>query len=129
MKQLFAVAACAAVLAGCNHTAPRTAETFTPYTLSRAENAVIDSALRSALKDPASAIFGARYAASSSAGGVYVCGYINAKNSFGGYTGDRPFSGVLGPKPATVFFVSGISNTDAQIFAKRDVCSGYGITL
>lgn len=48
--------------------------------------AVAQSAIQGALKDPDSAKFsGAFYKEGT------VCGYVNAKNSFGGYSGDKGF--------------------------------------
>lgn len=44
------------------------------------------------LKDPESAKFGKVVYRSSGA----VCGYVNAKNSFGGYSGDTAFIAMLG---------------------------------
>ena len=48
------------------------------------------------LKDPTSPRFGTSFvAAKGSSGSVVVCGFVNAKNSFGGYVGEAPFIGVI----------------------------------
>ncbi len=43
------------------------------------------------LKDPNSAIFGNFWALDGTNGLRNICGYVNAKNSFGGYTGKKMF--------------------------------------
>jgi hypothetical protein len=43
------------------------------------------------LKDPASAQFGRIFDGRGLVGKATVCGEVNAKNGFGGYTGMRPF--------------------------------------
>ena len=60
-----------------------------PFQLSPDDLAVVQSAVRNSLKDPDSARFGAIAAAHDSQGRVQVCGWVNAKNSFGGYTGSQ----------------------------------------
>ena len=44
------------------------------------------------LKDPESALFGEFWALKGSNGLRSICGYVNAKNSFGGYTGRKMFA-------------------------------------
>lgn len=46
----------------------------------------------SKLKDPESARFGDIWAMQGTNGKRSVCGYVNAKNSYGGYTGQKMFS-------------------------------------
>ncbi|MBB6054453.1 MAG: hypothetical protein EOM46_21465 [Gammaproteobacteria bacterium] len=46
-----------------------------------------ERSVKSQLKDPDSAKFGAFYVSTSGAG----CGVVNAKNSFGGYSGEKRF--------------------------------------
>lgn len=48
--------------------------------------------VRSRLKDPASAVFSELRIL----GNERVCGYVNAKNSFGGYTGNTRFVSFYG---------------------------------
>lgn len=48
--------------------------------------------LRARLRDPASAQFSGTYVAWTS-GAPIVCGYVNSKNGFGGYTGRQRFIG------------------------------------
>lgn len=64
---------CALLLASC-----------TPDPFAQARTAVTER-----LKDPQSAEFSDLHAGS---GGGTVCGLVNARNSFGGFTGARPFA-------------------------------------
>lgn len=48
------------------------------------------------LKDPDSARFGEIWALNGTNGHRTVCGYINARNSFGGYTGNKVFTTATG---------------------------------
>lgn len=51
------------------------------------------------MKDADSAKFGTIAASRNTKGAVSVCGYVNGKNSYGGYTGEQPFIGVLFDRP------------------------------
>ncbi len=63
-----------------------------PATLTSQERAVILEGLKGSLKDPYSAVISAVSAKKNAAGTIFkVCGMINAKNSYGAYTGNRPF--------------------------------------
>jgi hypothetical protein len=59
---------------------------FGTKTIVAAKRAVTNS-----LKDPESAEFKNVYANYTDGYGVVACGYVNAKNSFGGYTGYKAF--------------------------------------
>jgi hypothetical protein len=57
----------------------------------------VAQAVKSNLKDPYSAVMGPSSARGRIRNGVrelVVCGYVNAKNSFGGYNGMQPYEGV-----------------------------------
>lgn len=65
---------------------------------------------------------------------VYVCGYVNAKNSYGGYTGSKPFGGFLvsvggGKNTISSFLLSGIAQSDAGSEAVRAECAKNGVIL
>ena len=51
----------------------------------------IEEAVRNDLKDPESARFKHAVAFKDKDGGVAACGIVNAKNSYGGYTGFTPY--------------------------------------
>lgn len=60
---------------------------WTRSSASDSEKAQARVAVIAELKDPDSASFGEIYALDGSNGVRSICGYVNAKNSFGGYTG------------------------------------------
>ena len=62
-------------------------------TLKPVQLATIQKAAASGLKDPGSAQFDDVAATLLSDGTTYICGKVNAKNSYGGYIGFKPFNG------------------------------------
>ncbi|WLR93877.1 hypothetical protein [Shinella zoogloeoides] len=53
---------------------------------------------------------------------------MNAKNSYGGYTGDQPYSGMLvGEGPKTFFAVVGIAGSETEKIAILTVCHDKGL--
>lgn len=79
------------MLSGCASPGARVTEAID---LAPAQRAAIEDGIKARLKDPESARFGA-IKAGRAPDGVTVCGQVNAKNSFGGYTGMETFYGVL----------------------------------
>ncbi|WP_435657912.1 hypothetical protein [Brucella pituitosa] len=71
-------------------------EPVTPYQLTKLDAFAIFTGVQEKLKDPGSANFGETIAAIDGNGVISVCGTVNARNSFGGYTGSVPYHGVLG---------------------------------
>jgi len=79
---------------------------------------VVEAAVRPQLRDPQSAIFRDLSATNDrkigkSPAGLVICGYVNAKNGFGGYTGEKAFINFYGtrwveiePTPRTKAFVA-----------------------
>jgi hypothetical protein len=73
---------------------------------------VVEEAVKQTLKDPGSAEFGTMSGKLTGEKSAIVCGNVNAKNSFGGYTGDRSFvsmiswgsSGIIGSASAIIVF-------------------------
>ena len=63
--------------------------------------AVYEPAIKEELKDPDSAKFDWPYHFSRESNGFLTCGYLNAKNSYGGYSGKTPVVAVYsyGAKP------------------------------
>jgi hypothetical protein len=90
-------------LAGCAGVAPPAQQTaaaprpvpVTPMKLEKADIALIEVGTRSSLKDPDSARFGRMIAGRDSGGSIVVCLMVNGKNSYGGYSGEKPFMGML----------------------------------
>lgn len=98
------------------------------YSLSEVEQAAIVKGVQARLKDPMSAVFGGAVATRDPKGFVYVCGSVNAKNSYGGYTGHQPYSGMLIGNGQKVFFaVLGIAGDDAEQRAILSVCRERGL--
>lgn len=64
---------------------------WSPATISSAQRAAVEAAVVRSLKDPESARFGDMVAAAKDDISISVCGFVNAKNSFGGYNGFQPF--------------------------------------
>ena len=63
--------------------------------------AVYEAAIKDELKDPDSARFDWPYHFSRESNGFLTCGYVNARNSYGGFTGKTPIVAVYnhGAKP------------------------------
>lgn len=98
------------------------------YSLSEVEQAAILKGVKAQLKDPMSAVFGGAVATRDPKGFVYICGSVNAKNSYGGYTGQQPYSGMLvGNGPKVFFAVLGIAGDDAERRAILSVCHERGL--
>lgn len=102
-------------------------ETLKPVQLSARQRRALEAGLRRSLKDPESARFGAHRAGLSETGLTTVCGLVNARNSFGGYTGDKPYMASITDKDAVV--VIGMGGTDIQTRAVLEVCGRYGLAL
>ena len=83
---------------------------------------VIATKVANSLKDPDSAkISDVRVSAGETR---FACGMVNAKNSYGGYTGKRPFMGLLDGKGGKqVFGLLGIGETDADASILLKMCS------
>jgi hypothetical protein len=130
MKSALAVLISTAVTA-CAATPPqeRQLETATPITLNAKQVAAVRDGVTKSLKDPESARFG-RMIGGRTSGGVMVCGYVNAKNSFGGYIGEKPFHGViLGSDNASSFAVTGMGGQDNETGAVFEICRRSGLEL
>ena len=100
----------------------------TSHTLSDVEIAMVQESVRRDLVDPASAQFGPIIANNHKDGKVYTCGFVNAKNRMGGFTGDTPFMVVLSPNrdnPAGRALLPG-PNDPRSVIA---VCRSRGVTI
>ena len=106
-----------------------------PITLTPAQFQAVQAGVRGRLKDPDSAQFGAYKAVRSldakgdvPRGSILVCGKVNAKNSYGGYTGELPYGGVLSDHGIAQFTPFGIASAqksgDIGVFL---ICKRNGI--
>ena len=128
MKQLLTVAAVAALLAGCQ-TAQVEPERSTPIPMAPYQIAAIQEGVKAALKDPESARFGDIKAGQRSNGDVVVCGWVNAKNSFGGYIGMVPFNGILADPSSDRFAFASAGGGRYGTEAVLEVCNMLGVPL
>jgi hypothetical protein len=91
----------------------------------------VKKGVASSLKDPMSAQFGVMSAGQKSDGIIIVCGFVNAKNFFGGYAGAQPFiAGYLKEANITTLFrvsdgTTGIDGADIV----STICERDGIRL
>jgi hypothetical protein len=130
-----------ALLNGCVSSSPNTTsapsnqlpptEQGRPYDLSANELVTVKKFLAASLKDPLSALYGEMQAVIDSKDIITVCGFVNAKNGFGGYTGNKPFMGLLsGPKmPIDIFSVVRIGGTDSENYVVVKLCSDAGVNM
>jgi hypothetical protein len=73
---------------------------FVRHTVTPAERQQVEAAVRSHLKDPASAQFGALAAGVTGKQHIVFCGTVNSRNSFGGYVGQQPYAVSISPAGA-----------------------------
>jgi len=116
----YVVAALAAALAGCTQTAQKeTAPSAAAYTLTPADAKVVETGVRSSLKDMASAKLGRMKATRRADGVINVCGYVGA----------FPFMGILTGSPKASFAVTGIGNDEGKAALTVNFCRKAGIAL
>jgi hypothetical protein len=110
-------------------TAPKF-EAYEPTQLSKKQMEAVRAGVRDKLRDPDSARFGGMVAGKDAKGFITVCGWVNAKNAYGGYTGDQPYMGLLatGPK-GTIFAPIGVGGDDIEQQSTMMVCQGHGLSL
>lgn len=139
---VLSAVAMAALASGCQPAPPvigpgpfperpqETLQAGSPYTLSPAEIAAVKRGVKGQLKDPTSPLFGEFRSAKNSDDVVTVCGWVNAKNSYGGYTGDKPFIGVIVGSQGTLGFVpAGFGGTDTATYVVRKTCAKAGVVI
>ena len=142
MRYLGVVALCV-MLGGCVTSnsqppaataSPPVAKSLPPYTLSKDDITAIQKGIRISLKDPDSARFGRMVAGDEGGHTVAVCLMVNAKNSYGGYTGEKPFSGLLFTNKNPKIFIPTGENLPSNLVQYRDqatlqLCSDKGLSL
>jgi hypothetical protein len=111
-------------LAGCTTTT--NIKPVRPLTIDEAYGAVIEYGIRMGMKDPNSVIFGPSRAMELSDGNIAVCGYVNAKNSFGGYHGMVPYYGILSKKTHR-FTLMQVGDAPAPYYDVNKICKQYGM--
>lgn len=115
-------------LSGCVSSIPQGA----PVTLTDDMRAAVEAGVKRRLKDPNSAMFDRIQASRINENAYNVCGFVNAKNSFGGYNGNAPFYGVLykGTENMTFDFrTMADTSKDGEMWALQAVCKQAGVPL
>ena len=95
-----------------------------PPLITVAEKAAIRAEFRKTLTDPESARF--RWLARKSPDGNTYCGFINAKNRFGGYVGFKPYIAVVEDTFAAIISAG---ETDTKATANIQQCIENGIDI
>jgi len=139
--RIWGMAVLCAALGGCVTSgnpppaAPAAAKSkvLPPYNLTKDDIIAVQKGVRAVLKDPESAKFGRMVAGSDGTDAATVCLMVNAKNSYGGYTGEKPYMGVLLlDKKPRVFIAHTDSKPEHLQYrdqATLNVCSEYGLSL
>ncbi len=112
-------------LSGCV-SAPQI-DAVSPRQLTPSELQAVQTTIKSKLKDPGSAQFGVIKAGTDRSGKTFVCGQVNAKNSFGGFTGMVPFGGDFASNGT--FLSGGIGGTPEISTAIYQVCAKQGLPI
>jgi hypothetical protein len=127
----MSLTACASPPASVSDSPPAS-ELTTPTTLSKADEAAIREGVKRNLKDPDSARFGQMRAGTDAKGTTTVCLMVNAKNSYGGYTGEKPHIGLLfkDRKPPVFALVPGTADTARfRDEVVSQMCADKGLAL
>jgi hypothetical protein len=86
-----------------------------PITLTPKQQQAVRAGVAKGMKDPESARFGDTMAGAKKVDGtITVCGYVNGKNSYGGYVGMSPFVGILADGPNGPFGLIDIGSSAAD---------------
>lgn len=102
----------------------------TPVSLSPGYEAAAQAAVRAVLKDPASATFGPATAArSQQSGTIRVCGIVNARNAFGGFSGPVRYVANLDDKSGTPTAIDATVGEPRQggNFGIDVICGQFGL--
>jgi hypothetical protein len=94
---------------------------FTRHAVTQADRLKVEAAVRSTLKDPASAQFGVLAAGVTGKNFTVFCGTVNSRNSFGGFAGQQPYTVTISPAGAVSSVnMSGSDNVDNMLV--RSIC-------
>ena len=123
-----------ACLTGCASTAPgpdTSTWRYEAHQLTDADRSALDRGVRPLLRDPESARFGRAAARKLFMPGkqpiLQVCGYVNARNGFGGYTGEQLFVGVLQLEGERAFKIIFMGGDQVSSFQATTLCQQYGL--
>lgn len=120
------------LLAGCASSPPvdTTGWTYAQHELTPPQRHAMESAIKATLKDPDSAQFSRLKARKVFMPGgkvaIQACVFVNARNSFGGFTGAAPVAGVFPYDNHSVFRITSWRDSQlAQAFAEG--CAQMGL--
>lgn len=119
-----------ATLAGCSATTGPQWESKgvdLPIEVTDTMRASIESAIRARLKDPESARFGVIFASQGKTGAIFACGVVNARNSFGGYTGDTPY--VVGMSSGGDVLDASIASGENSVIVHLSLCRSKNLPM
>jgi hypothetical protein len=113
-------------LSACAGANPPPAEepTIIGLTLTKEQVQAVSKGVTASLKDPESARFGRMRGGQSSTGQLWVCGLVNAKNSYGGYVGMKPFAGQL---MGLQFRLDALGSDDGTTYGVAATCNKRGL--
>ena len=98
--------------------------------LAETDKEVIRTEIRSMVKDPESARFQWIPHIGNKPDKTIVCGFVNARNGYGGYTGFQPFLARVVRLDGKTIAGAVIASTDARDYIKvRDACATHGIDI
>lgn len=109
------------VLGGCAHHA---LPEGMPIALTPAQVEAVEAGVRRSLKDPNSGRVESVLGSRTAAGHVQACGLVNGRNSYGAFTGARPFVGMM---IGGSFEVISIGDGDTGDMAVRVACQRLGL--
>ncbi len=87
--------------------------------LSKSQKELVYKGVRESLKDPDSAKFGTMKSGVDEKNLISVCGYVNSKNSYGGYVGMTRFLGVINPETNNFGIVDIADSSGIELVCER----------
>ncbi len=112
VKKLLLGVGLIGTLAGCV-----TAASFYPQEISRSQIDRVKNHLVADMRDPSSAAFrNIRSFAMHDRGDIIVCGELNGKNAYGGFTGFQPFRASIDPR-GNIHYYSAASADSISVMA------------
>jgi hypothetical protein len=123
-----AIASVALLVAGCGagQLAEVQLQPLAPLPLSTDQITMVQNAVKFSLQDPGAAQFGIIKGGKDQDGKVVVCGLVNAKNNFGGYTG-MTFTGEINSGGS--FNVAAMGDIADVSLAIQQVCGKQGLAV
>jgi hypothetical protein len=108
MSKRIAFATLCVFIAGCTSTTTPVPHVTPvgPVNINSTYAKIIKDGVGLKLKDPYSAVYESTDAMRLSDGSIAVCGFVNAKNGFGGYNGSAPYFGMISAQWKKFYLIS-----------------------